>query len=180
MFLEDESTAFIRRVSVSFDTGDTQEPAVKCHETEMARGSDILTLDIGGREIAKTRRSTLTQVPESKLAKWFMGSSDHNSLPIQSDGSYFIDCKPELFLPLLDYLRTLGTIKSSSLDGPNQARLMPITPHFTNEVDEYAFRRLVDAYGLTDLLYHYKIFQAGTSPMSWSSGRTLVSHNMSA
>ena len=66
--------------------------------------SDILTLDIGGKETVKICRSTLTIAAGSKLADMFSGRWDE-SLPNEK-GHLFFDHKPEQFLPLLDFARS--------------------------------------------------------------------------
>ena len=80
-----------------------------------------------------------------------------DSLPKAKDGSFFIDRKPELFLPLLDFLRDLAAMVPSDVAGSHPTP--PMTPSFSNQNDEIAFRRMVDSYDLTNVLYSYEIYQ---------------------
>ena len=73
-------------------------------DSKQANGNNVLTLNVGGKETVETLQRTLTVVTCSKLAEMFSGQQD-DSLPRDTDGRVFIDYKPALFLPLLDYLR---------------------------------------------------------------------------
>jgi hypothetical protein len=119
-------------------------------EVVACTGSDVLTLDIGGEKIVKTLRSTLTCASRSKLAEMFSGRWD-GSQPKDQDGYFFIDYKPSIFLPLLDFLRSLSSM--TPLESP------PITPSFATATDEASFRTMVDAFSLNNLLYNYEVYQ---------------------
>eukprot|EP00088_Acartia_fossae_P010274 TRINITY_DN15108_c0_g1_i4.p1 TRINITY_DN15108_c0_g1~~TRINITY_DN15108_c0_g1_i4.p1 ORF type:complete len:107 (-),score=16.31 TRINITY_DN15108_c0_g1_i4:224-544(-) len=68
--------------------------------------NDVITLNVGGVMLT-TKRETLTKYPESKLAKMFDAESPVlSSLPMQKDGSFFIDRDPETFKIILNYLRS--------------------------------------------------------------------------
>jgi len=66
--------------------------------------SDVLRLNIGGERTVSVQRGTLCAVSDSKLASTFGGRWD-GSLPRDKDGAFFVDFDPDLFLPLLAYLR---------------------------------------------------------------------------
>jgi len=74
--------------------------------------SDILKLNVGGIKTVAVQRSTLCAIEGSMLASSFSGRWD-DSLPKDTDGAFFIDFDPELFLPLLEYLRLQGAHGSS-------------------------------------------------------------------
>ena len=138
----------------------------------LALGSDILTLNIGGEKLTQTRRSTLTYCAGSKLAEQFSGRWDE--LLKDSQGHYFIDHDPETFVPLLKFVRVLSAMTLLEYD-----TLPPMTPSFRNDsFQEVAFRRLVDSYDLTNVLYNYEIYQYGRNLQTWSN-RTLISHEHS-
>ncbi|GKY91981.1 hypothetical protein MPSEU_000169700 [Mayamaea pseudoterrestris] len=134
-----------------------------------ALGSDVLTLNIGGEKLIQTLRSTLTYTKGSKLAETFSGRWD-DSLPKNEQGSFFIDYKPELFVPLLDFLRTLSSMTATTSNFP------PMTPSFKDPKDELGFRTMVDAFGLTNVCYNYEIYKFGESVQIWNS-RSMISQN---
>ncbi|GKY91781.1 hypothetical protein MPSEU_000149800 [Mayamaea pseudoterrestris] len=139
-----------------------------------ARGSDILTLDIGGETSVKTRRSTLTCVANSELAKLFSGLWDDS--PLRDDqGRFFIDCEPEIFMPLLKFLRCFNLAKITELE---RDYTPPMTPSFENARDEAAFRAMVDHFGLTNIFYNYEIYKFGQTFVTWYN-RQLVSRDCS-
>ncbi|GKY91926.1 hypothetical protein MPSEU_000164200 [Mayamaea pseudoterrestris] len=133
-----------------------------------ALGSDVLTLDIGGEKTIKTLRSTLTYTKGSKLAEMFSGRWD-DSLPRNEHGHFFIDHWPHLFVPLHDFLRDL-----SAMVPPEYSQVPPMTPKFDSPKDEHSFRRMVDAYGLTNVLYNYEIYQYPTKSLDWNR-KTILS-----
>jgi hypothetical protein len=134
-------------------------------ETKKANGSDVLTLNVGGEKTVQTFRSTLTVVPGSKLAEMFSGDWDE-SLPKDKNGDFFIDHEPEIFLPLLKFLRSL-----SAETLPEYNQIPPTTPSFVCREDESSFCRMVDAYNLTNALYCYDIY--------YGTDRTLMTRNLS-
>ena len=103
----------------------------------------------------------------------FSGRWDE-SLPKDKDGNFFIDYGPELFSPLLKYLRCLG-----SMVAPEVNPKPPLTPSFSSSLDESYFRQMVDAYGLTNVLYNYEIYEYGRNTARWSSERSVVSNDAS-
>lgn len=76
-------------------------------------------------------------------------------------------------MPLLDYLRDL-----SSMVAPEYNQVPPLTPSFSGPFDENCFHRMVDAYGLTNVLYNYDIYKSRSMMVNWSSGRPLVSQGV--
>ena len=101
--------------------------------------NDILRLNIGGTRIDVLRR-TLTQIEDSMLESRFSGRWD-DSLEQDADGNFFIDQPPELFIPLINYLRA----KASETPLTRKAEL----PVFDKPKELDDFRRMVDYYGLT-------------------------------
>eukprot|EP01137_Pigoraptor_chileana_P031981 Opistho-2@20629 len=63
---------------------------------------DIVKLNVGGR-IFCTSRATLTWVPESFFMSLLCGSIPSFK---DADGAYFIDRDPDIFVPILNFLRT--------------------------------------------------------------------------
>ena len=112
---------------------------------------EILTLNIGGKTTVQTLRRTLTIVEGSLLSARFSPNWQH-SLPRDSQGSIFIDHDPDLFMPLLEYLRSLSA-SSTHL----QRGILPITPSFSDIVKEADFRIMVDSLLLTNVLYNYEV-----------------------
>jgi hypothetical protein len=90
--------------------------------------SDVLNLNIGGEKTISVSRGTLGVVEESMLASSFSGRWD-NSLPRDGRGAFFIDFDPELFVPLLTYLRM------KRIQDPNAPAVMPTVPGREAEFD---------------------------------------------
>ena len=144
----------------------------------VSKSSDVLILVIGGEKTVRISRSVLTCVGGSKLAEMFSGHWDE-SLPKNEEDQFVIDQKPEIFLPLRDFLYSLACMAPSDA-GSNPTP--PMTPSFSNPSDEIAFRRMVDAYGLTNALYNYEIYKANIDEedvhYNWNN-RALVSQESS-
>jgi hypothetical protein len=149
-------------------------PALILEAEANPKGTDIFVLDVGGKEVVSTCRSTLTIIPNSIFAEQFNGNWDSN-IRKDMEGRYhvFIDREPELFLPFLRFLRDL-----SSMTAPDYQVTPPMTPSFANPVEETAFRRMVDGYGLTNALYSYELYKFGPTIPRWSC-RTLLSADCS-
>lgn len=131
-----------------------------------ARLGDVLTLNLGGEKTLQTQRSTLTHCTGSKLADMFSGRWD-DVLPRDADNNFFIDYEPELFCPLLKYLRVLSSMTLLEYD-----TLPPISPTFQDDpLREIAFRRMVDSYHLTNVLYNYEVYEYGRNLHVWSNRR---------
>jgi hypothetical protein len=67
---------------------------------------DIIDLNIGGQKMT-TLRSTLTAIPNSKLASMFSKNNTKNTLLTDKQGAVFFDYNPIYFSYLLDRLRTI-------------------------------------------------------------------------
>mmetsp|Transcript_115442 Transcript_115442/g.337619 ORF Transcript_115442/g.337619 Transcript_115442/m.337619 type:complete len:393 (+) Transcript_115442:65-1243(+) len=65
---------------------------------------DVLQLNVGGEKTVAVQRRTLCVVEDSMLASSFSGRWD-DSLLRDEHGAVFVDFGPELFMPLLDFLR---------------------------------------------------------------------------
>jgi len=66
-------------------------------------GSDVLTLNVGGR-LFTTTRMTLTSNSDTILARMFDVASPFPPARIV-DGAYFLDSNPDVFAVILDFLR---------------------------------------------------------------------------
>lgn len=105
----------LERKGAALDAKQTQleerEAELQCREERLEeqirplreRSSDVLHLNIAGERQQSVRRSTLCQVPGSMLATQFSGRWDEGGK--DQDGRLFINFPPDIFLPLLDFLR---------------------------------------------------------------------------
>jgi hypothetical protein len=110
-------------------------------EKHRSLSDDIIELNIGGQKIA-TLRSTLTAVPNSKLALMFSKNNMKNILPMDKQGAVFFDYNPIYFNFLLDQLRT---IKRMSKKSDYQLQFSP--PPFINT--QVNFTQMLADLGLT-------------------------------
>lgn len=99
--------------------------------------NDVLKLNIAGEAECAVLRSTLCLVQDSMLASRFSGRWDE-AIEKDDDGRFFIDFPPDLFLPLLDFLRQ----KSIALRGDDVT--LPRIP----EERLLAFNRMANYYGV--------------------------------
>lgn len=115
----------------------------------MGEPSDVLRLNVGGTRIDVLRR-TLMSVEGSMLAAKFSGRWD-DSLEKDSDGNFFIDQPIELFLPVIDYLRSraCSTPGAPSVDSPKFKQ--PVMNRFV---------RMVKYYDMELGIYPYALFNA--------------------
>ena len=67
---------------------------------------DVIELNVGGQKMT-TLRSTLTVVPESKLAQMFSKDYPESQLHRDKQGAVFFDYSPIYFNFLLDQLRAI-------------------------------------------------------------------------
>ena len=67
---------------------------------------DIIELNVGGQKMS-TLRSTLTAVPNSRLALIFSNDNSKQGLQIDKQGAVFFDYNPMYFNYLLDQLRAI-------------------------------------------------------------------------
>ena len=70
----------------------------------VGKDSDVLHLNVCGSITISVLRRTLTHFEHSMLASRFSGRWD-DSLAKDEDGRYFIDQDPNVFVPLVNYLR---------------------------------------------------------------------------
>lgn len=84
--------------------------------------SDVVYLNVGGTVLA-TKWSTLTQAQGSALAAWFSGRWE-DCLDRDEQGHAFLDFDPDLFQPILSFLRSVA-ICSTLIPGLSLWVLMP-------------------------------------------------------
>jgi len=113
--------------------------------------SDVLRLNVGGTRIDVLRR-TLTSVEGSMLATRFSGRWD-DSLEKDLDGNFFLDQPIDLFLPMIDYLRSQACMTP---------RARPVnSPYFSQRQDTRDdFFRMLEYYGMTLGIYPFGIYAA--------------------
>jgi len=148
--VEREATveAALRKAEEARTGFEAERDSLQWEKERMAAGKhmeDILNLNIGGEKIVSVQRKTLCQVEDSMLAVSFSGRWD-DSLVRDKDGAIFVDFRPELFMPLLDFLR------AKRVQDPTTPVLMP-----TVREAEEAFQTMLKYYGLES---------AGQSPPS--------------
>lgn len=86
----------------------TESPAQSDEEidTSISVSDDVIELNVGGQKIT-TLRSTLTVVPNSKLAQMFSKDQSEKNLFVDKQGAVFFDYNPAYFSYLLDQLRAI-------------------------------------------------------------------------
>lgn len=84
---------------------DKEIPAYLDDKKSDSLSDDIIELNVGGQRIT-TLRSTLTVIPNSKLALLFAKDNKTENKSKQKK-TYFFDYNPKLFQHLLDQLRTM-------------------------------------------------------------------------
>jgi len=142
LFLEERAAALdvawselqIARADVEADRNALEE-----EKRRMADGqcmTDVLRLSIGGEKTVSVKRSTLCAVEDSMLASSFSGRWD-DSLLKDEDGAFFIDLDPEIFEPVLAYLRM------KSIETPNNPAKLSMV---TGREDE--FLAILNFYGI--------------------------------
>jgi len=104
-----------------------------------SRGEDIIRFNVGGQAECAMLRKTLCLVEGSMLANMFSGRWD---IERDEQGRVFVDFPPELFLPLMDFLRLRAVEDPAAASRP---RVLP--DHLP------AFRQMVQYYGLGDMLW---------------------------
>ena len=75
-------------------------------DTPVSLSDDVIELNIGGQKMT-TLRSTLTVVPNSKLARMFSKNNNGKNLLVDKHGVVFFDYNPIHFNYLLDQLRAI-------------------------------------------------------------------------
>eukprot|EP00931_Biecheleriopsis_adriatica_P122540 TRINITY_DN97539_c0_g1_i1.p1 TRINITY_DN97539_c0_g1~~TRINITY_DN97539_c0_g1_i1.p1 ORF type:complete len:416 (-),score=79.22 TRINITY_DN97539_c0_g1_i1:53-1240(-) len=104
--------------------------------------TDVLDLNIGGQVTCSVRRATLTIEDRSALSSFFSGRWDE-SLDRDSAGRIFIDFPPELFMPLVDFLR------QKSIEDPAD----PVAPPKVSSENTNDFKRMLTYYGILDFVW---------------------------
>jgi len=102
---------------------------------------DVIELNVGGQKMT-TLRSTLTAVPNSKLALMFSKANTKNMLSTDKQGAVFFDYNPIYFNYLLDQLRTIKRMPKQS---GYQLQFSP--PPFT--ITQVNFTQILVDLGLT-------------------------------
>jgi hypothetical protein len=102
----------------------------------------------------------------------FSGRWDE-TLPRNEQGDFFIDCKAELFVPLLNFLRDLSLMPS-----PEYNLIPPVMPSFSSFSKEVSFHRMVDSFDLTNVLYNCEIIKHGNTLETFNT-ISVVSRNRS-
>jgi hypothetical protein len=95
---------------------ENEKPADNKTEIDKFESSsdDIIELNVGGQRIT-TFRSTLTAVPNSKLALLFAKDNRNNTKPkTKQDKVHFFDYNPVQFQYLIDQLRALKRMPQTS------------------------------------------------------------------
>eukprot|EP00418_Pyrodinium_bahamense_P074867 CAMPEP_0179080932 /NCGR_PEP_ID=MMETSP0796-20121207/36405_1 /TAXON_ID=73915 /ORGANISM="Pyrodinium bahamense, Strain pbaha01" /LENGTH=415 /DNA_ID=CAMNT_0020778299 /DNA_START=6 /DNA_END=1254 /DNA_ORIENTATION=- len=104
--------------------------------------ADVLDLNVGGQAFCTVKRSTLCLVENSALNSMFSGRWE-GSLERDSAGRIFVDFPPEIFMPLVDYLR------QKSIEDPAD----PVEPPDVPAERLPPFKRMLTYYGLVDTIW---------------------------
>jgi len=116
------------------------------HEKALMQGhhepADVVDLNIGGQIHCSVKRATLCQVEQSALGSMFSGRWE-GSMERDSAGRVFIDCEPELFMPLINYLR------QRSIQDPSEPAEAPDVPAQRLA----SFKRMLTYYGMLDTVW---------------------------
>jgi hypothetical protein len=104
---------------------------------------DVLSLNVGGRTLDVMRR-TLTSVP-GLLATMFSGTRD-STLPRDSNGRFFLDENPILFMELVEHLRDLNKVLPSETERPSP-------PTFSDSEKQKRFLRMIDSMNMSGYLF---------------------------
>jgi hypothetical protein len=111
--------------------------------------SDVMALNIRGTHL-DVFRGTLTAVP-GLLATIFNGNWDEN-LSMDSNGRFFLDEDPEIFIALVNYLRERSRMLPSG-------KKCPKLPYFSNDDTTERFVRMVSGYHLEQHLWPFNLVQ---------------------
>ncbi|CAF1197726.1 unnamed protein product [Rotaria sp. Silwood1] len=106
-------------------------------DTSESSSDDIIELNVGGQRIT-TFRSTLTIVPNSKLALMFAKDVDNKTIAKSKDSNaYFLDYNPVQFSYLLDQLRAIKRVPNfSPYDLDIKAPNIDVRFNFSNMLNE--------------------------------------------
>lgn len=130
-------------------------PEVTAHEDSAphAESEDcVIRLNVGGDATVEVLRSTLCLVTGSRLAALF-GRGWDRRLPKDEHGRVFMDSRPDVFLPLVDFLRECRLSADASLTSLEPGMwLAPPAPQFDRPEQREAFARQVRYFGLEELV----------------------------
>lgn len=115
-----------------------------------SEASDIVELNVGGKETVSVSRAALTQCKGSFMATGFSGRWD-SELPKDSAGRIFIDFPPELFMPLVNHLR-VRRIEETPTPPP-----APLADPVADEL----FVEMLQHFGILDWLYRQRAVDEG-------------------
>jgi len=104
--------------------------------------ADVVDLNIGGQVHCSVKRATLCQVDQSALGSMFSGRWE-GSVDRDSAGRVFIDSEPELFMPLVNFLR------QRSIQDPGEPAEAPEMPPQRLA----AFKRMLSYYGMLETVW---------------------------
>lgn len=121
----------------SFERLEKEKEILGCGNT-----NDVIQLNVGGT-IMTTLRRTLTYVEDSMLAARFSGRWD-DSIEKDKNGNFFIDQPIDIFLPMIDYIRTKQN-QTPLTDTPQS----PSSKDFSNGRKYADFQRMVEYFGVT-------------------------------
>jgi hypothetical protein len=116
---------------------------------------DVLRLNVGGTRIDVSRR-TLTSAEGSLLASQFSGRWDE-SLEKDADGNFFLDLPVNLFLILVNYLRSRELVSLSGPDVPSPSL------EGMNADEQICFLRMVDHYGVALDVFPFSLHPVGSN-----------------
>jgi len=101
-----------------------REEAFEKEKANMSEGTqmrDVMQLNVGGMQMCAATRQTLCAIPNSMLSSKFSGRWD-GQLNRDEDGRIFVDFSPDIFMPLLDWLR------NKSIEDPSDPTPAPTLP----------------------------------------------------
>lgn len=104
--------------------------------------SDVVDLNVGGQITCSVRRSTMLLEEHSALASIFSGRWD-DSLERDKSGRIFIDFSPDIFMPLVDFLR------QKTIENPDD----PVEPPEVAHEKMAAFKRMLEYYNMLDAVW---------------------------
>lgn len=108
----------------------------------LRQATDVIDLNVGGQTFCSVKRSTLCLVGDSALGSMFSGRWE-SSLEKDGAGRVFVDFPPDLFMPLVNYLR------QRSIEDPAE----PTEPPNIPQEKLSSFKRMLTYYGLLDTVW---------------------------
>lgn len=103
---------------------------------------EVIHLNVGGETRCSVKRATLCVVESSLLCSMFSGRWD-STLERDRDNCVLIDFPPDLFMPLVDYLR------QKNIEDPED----PVRPPEVPAERQPGFNRMVRYFGLWDAMW---------------------------